>query len=163
MLFRHKEYVKNHVAGYNDENIILIENGDMLELDEYGARISEKHEMFKTFIDEESSEAIEYDVVRERKKLAYGGAISLVVTVSKATHRLAGDPQITMNGVAGIDPTNGFLADARRTVTDAVNEMKRDQIADKTVFKENLRVHLKRFVQRELGTKPVIVTTVVEV
>ena len=28
-------------------------------------------------------EEIEYDVVRERKKLAYGGAISLVVTVEK--------------------------------------------------------------------------------
>lgn len=163
MLFRHKEYVKNHVAGYNDDNIILIENGDMLELDEYGARISGRHEMFKTFIDEESSGAIEYDVVRERKKLAYGGSISLVVTISKATHRLAGDPQLTMNGVAHIDPTNGFLAKARQTVVDAVGNMKRDQIADKTVFKENLRIHLKRFVQRELGTKPVIVTTVVEV
>jgi hypothetical protein len=56
-----------------------------------------------------------------------------------------------------------FLAAARQTVIDAVGEMKRDQIADKTVFKENLRIHLKRFVQRELGTKPVIVTTVVEV
>jgi hypothetical protein len=41
--------------------------------------------------------------------------------------------------------------------------MKPAQISDKTVFKENLRIHLKRFVQRELGTKPVIVTTVVEV
>ena len=163
MLFRHKEYVKNHVAGYNDDNIILIENGDMLEIDEYGIRIVEKHELHRTFIDEESSEEIEYDVVRERKKLAYGGAISLVVTVNKATHQLSGEPQLTMNGVAHIDPKNGFLAAARQTVIDAVGEMKRDQIADKTVFKENLRIHLKRFVQRELGTKPVIVTTVVEI
>ena len=37
MLFRHKEYVKNHVAGYSDDNIVLIENGDVLELDEFGA------------------------------------------------------------------------------------------------------------------------------
>ena len=32
MLFRHKEFVKNHL-GYAEENIILIENGDVLELD----------------------------------------------------------------------------------------------------------------------------------
>jgi ribonuclease J len=31
MLFRHKEFVKNHL-GYAEENIILIENGDVLEL-----------------------------------------------------------------------------------------------------------------------------------
>lgn len=163
MLFRHKEYVKNHIPGYSDDNIVLIENGDLLEIDEFGARVVAKHDLHKTFIDEESSGEIEYDIVRERKKLAYGGAISLVVTVDKTTHRLSGNPQITLNGVAGLIPTNGFAANARQTVIDAVNEMKREQIADKTVFKENLRIHLKRFVQKHLGTKPVIVTTIVEV
>lgn len=172
MLFRHKEYVKHHVAGYDDQNIILIENGDLLELDEFGARIVEKNELHRTFIDEESLEEIEYDVIRERKKLAYGGAISLVVTVNRKTHELVGDPHITFNGVAGMAEAatvsigangNTFGAEARRAIADAVSEMKREQIADRTVFKENLRIHLKRFVQKEIGTKPVIVTTVVEV
>lgn len=163
MLFRHKEYVKNHVAGYSDDNIVLIENGDVLELDEFGARVVDKHELHKTFIDEESMGEIEYDVVRERKKLAYGGAISLVVTIDKKTHQIQGEPQITFQGVAGLDSTNGFAADARQAIAEAISEMKRDQIADKTVFKENLRIHLKRFVQKEIRTKPVIVTTIVEV
>ena len=163
MLFRHKEYVKNHVPGYSDDNIVLIENGDLLELDQFGARVVEKHDLHKTFIDEESLGEIEYDVVRERKKLAYGGAISLVVTVDKATHQIAGEPQITFQGVAGLDPKNGFARDARQAISEAISEMKREQIADKTVFKENLRIHLKRFVQREIQSKPVIVTTIVEV
>lgn len=163
MLFRHKEYVKNHVPGYTDDNIVLIENGDLLEIDEFGARVVEKHELHKTFIDEESMGEIEYDIVRERKKLAYGGAISLVVTIDKSTHQLAGEPHITFQGVAGLEPTNGFAAEARQAITDAISEMKREQIADKAVFKENLRIHLKRFVQKEIRTRPVIVTTVVEV
>ncbi|MDM7922808.1 MAG: ribonuclease J [Pyrinomonadaceae bacterium] len=163
MLFRHKEYVKNHVAGYGDDNIILIENGDLLELDDFGARVVEKHDLHKTFIDEESLEEIEYDIVRERKKLAYGGAINLVVSIDKKAHTLIGEPHVTFTGVAGIDPLNGFAAEARQAVSDAIGEMKREQVADRTVFRENLRLHMKRFVQKELGTKPVIVTTVVEV
>jgi ribonuclease J len=163
MLFRQKEYIKNHVAGYSDEDIVLIENGNVLEIDEYGARIVEKHELFKTFVDEESMEEIEYDIVRERKKLAYGGAISLVVTVDKKAHTLVGEPQITLNGVAGLDAMNGFAADARKAVAEAIEDMKPAQIADRTVFKENLRIHLKRYVQKELSSKPVIVTTVVEI
>ena len=144
----------------------------------------------------ESLGEIEYDVVRERKKLAYGGAVSLVVTVDKGSHKLVGEPQITFSGVAGLGSADtlvrvsaehekngdgsgsfaasgdadrsvraplGFAAAARSAISDAVAEMKRDQIADKAVFKENLRIHLKRFVQKELGTKPVIVTTIVEV
>jgi ribonuclease J len=163
MLFRQKEFIKNHIAGYSDDNIVLIENGNMLEIDQYGAKVVEKHELHKTFIDEESMEEIEYDIVRERKKLAYGGAISLVVTVDKKTHKLSGDPQINFQGVAGINPLNGFATAARDAVSQAINEMKTEQIADRHVFKENLRIHLKRYVQNELGTKPVIVTTIVEV
>jgi ribonuclease J len=163
MLFRHKEFVKNHVPGYSDENIILIENGDVLEIDDFGARVVERHELHKTFIDEESMEEIEYETIRERKRLAYGGAISLVVTVDKKTHQLAGEPQISFNGVAGLDLSNGFAADAREAVSEAVEEMKPGQIADTAVFRENLRIHLKRFVQKKLQGKPVIVTTVVEV
>ncbi len=163
MLFRHKEFVKNHVEGYTDDNIVLIENGYVLEVDEFAAKVVEKRELHKTFIDEESLGEIEYDVVRERKKLAYGGAISLVVTIDRSTHELAGEPQITFQGVAGIDPTNGFAADARSAIRTAIGDMKKEHIVDRNFFKENLRILLKRFVQKEIGTKPVIVTTIVEI
>ncbi len=163
MLFRQKEFIKNHVGNYSDDDIILIENGNVLEIDEYAAKIVDRHELHKTFIDEESMEEIEYDIVRERKKLAYGGAISLVVTVDKKQHTLAGEPHITFQGVAGVDELPSFGKQARDAVSAAVADMKPAQIADRNAFKENLRIHLKRFVQRELSSKPVIVTTVVEV
>ena len=164
MLFRHKEFVKNHVAGYNDDNIILIENGEVLEVDQFAAKVVEKHELHKTFIDEESMGEIEYDVVRERKKLAYGGAISLVVTIDKATHQLAGEPQITFHGVAGMSvpgavatgfPGNGvsnFGAMARQAVSAAINDMKREHIVDRNFFKENLRI-LPHDVRRRAGRR----------
>lgn len=163
MLFRHKEFIKNHIAGYSDENVILIENGDVLEFDDTGARLLDKKELNRTFIDEESLGEIEYDVIRERKKLAYGGAVSLVVTVNKKTKELAGEPKLSFQGVAGIDLTNGLVGEARKTITEAVEAMTKAQITDTTLLQENLRVHLKRFLQKEIGTKPVIVTTIVEV
>lgn len=163
MLFRHKEYVKNHVEGYTDENVILIENGDVLEFDDYGARLLDKKELNRTFIDEESLGEIEYDVIRERKKLAYGGAVSLVVTVNKKTGELANEPKLSFQGVAGIDLSNGIVGEARKTITEAVEAMTKAQITDTNLLQENLRVHLKRFLQKEIGTKPVIVTTIVEV
>jgi ribonuclease J len=51
MLFRHKEFVKNHL-GYAEENIILIENGDVLELDGERAAVVDKREIGRTFIDD---------------------------------------------------------------------------------------------------------------
>lgn len=163
MLFRHKEFIKNHIEGYSEDNIILIENGDLLEFDELGARVVDKHELSRTFIDEESLGEIEYDIVRERKKLAYGGAVSLVVTFDKATSEMAREPQITFQGVAGVDADNGISEGARETITEAVEAMTKADLRDLTILQENLRVHLKRFLQKEIGTKPVIVTTIVEV
>ena len=163
MLFRHKEFVKNHVEGYTDDNVILIENGDVLEFDDYGARVVEHRQLERTFIDEESSGEIEYDIIRERKKLAYGGAVSLVVTVNKKSKEIVGEPKITFQGVAGVDSSNGIGANARQTITEAVAAMTIAQMTDVKALQENLRIHLKRFLQKEIGTKPVIVTTVVEV
>jgi len=163
MLFRHKEYVKNHIAGYTDENVILIENGDILEFDEFGARIAAHNNLEKSFIDEESLAEIEYDVIRERKKLAYGGAISLVVTINKKTREIIGEPQISYQGVANINFANGFTNEAGQMIIEAIAAMKKEEIADQKGFQEKLRIHLKRFVQKEIGTKPVIVTTVVEI
>jgi ribonuclease J len=163
MLFRHKEFIKNHVEGFTDDNVILIENGDILELDERGARIAAHNELNKTFIDEEGSEEIEYETVRERKKLAYGGLISLVVTIDGETKKLKNEPQITVQGVAGIDPLNGSLKNTRDAVADIIEGMKREDFTDKKFAQENLRVQLKRYIQKETGAKPVIISTIVEV
>jgi ribonuclease J len=163
MLFRHKEFVKNHIAGFDDQNIILIENGDIFEIDEFGARVAAKNELHKRFIDEESLGEIVYDTVRERKKLAYGGAISLVITLDKKSKELLDQPQITFNGVAGIDFTNGMIEEARQNIKNAIESMSKDEFQDKVWFKENLRIHLKRFIQKMTGTKPVIIPTIVEV
>jgi ribonuclease J len=163
MLFRHKEFIKNHIKGYTDDNVILIENGDVLELDGDRAMVVEKNDIGKAFIDEGASEEINYEIVRERKKLGYSGMISLVVAVDRETKKLKGEPQITVQGVAGINPLNGLLQNARQSIIDVVAETKRENFQSVNYMAETLRVHLKKLIQQETGTKPVIVSTVVEV
>jgi len=163
MLFRHKEYIKNHIEGYTDDNVILIENGDVLELNENSATVVEHNDVGKTFIDEAVSEEIDYEIVRERKKLGFSGLITLVVAVDKETKKLKSEPQITIQGVAGINPLNGLLQNVRQSVAEVVTQTKRENFQDKKFMAETLRIHLKRLIQQEIGTKPVIVSTVVEV
>src|SRR5437870_12192804 len=100
MLFRHKEFVKNHL-GYAEENIILIENGDVLEFDGERAAVVDRREIKRTFIDDTGFEEIEFETVRERKKMAYEGMITLVITINGETGELQGPPQIIAQGVRG--------------------------------------------------------------
>jgi ribonuclease J len=134
-----------------------------LEIDERSAQVVEHNDVGKAFIDEGGSEEIDYEIVRERKKLGFSGLITLVVAVDKETKKLKSEPQITASGVAGINPLNGLLQNARQSVAEVVAETKRENFQDKNFMAETLRIHLKRLIQQETGTKPVIVSTVVEV
>src|SRR5256884_2601736 len=156
MLFRHKEFVKNHL-GFAEENIILVENGDVLELDGERAAIVNKHEIKRTFIDDSGFEEIEYETVRERKKMAYEGMITLIVAINGETGELQAPPQIVAQGVRGFESTNGSTRGAQQVVTAALAGASRKTLAAKSLLKEHIRLELKRFIQKETGARPVIV------
>ncbi|HSP61579.1 MAG TPA: ribonuclease J [Pyrinomonadaceae bacterium] len=179
MLFRHKEFVKNHL-GYAEENIILIENGDVLELDGERASVVGRREIKRTFIDDSGFEEIEFETVRERKKMAYEGMVTLVMTINGQTGELEAPPQFVAQGVRGFESPNGaavsgpkaqvsgngakhLLKDAQRVVTAALAGASKKMLDDESLLKEHVRVELKRFIQKETGAKPVIVPVIQQI
>ncbi len=162
MLFRHKEFVKNHL-GYAEENIVLIENGDVLELDGERAAVVGKREIGRTFIDDTGFEEIQSETIRERRQLAYEGMVTLIVTINGQTGELQSPPEIVTRGVRGFDSTNGSLKDAQRVVAAAIAGASRQTLADESLLKEHVRVELKRFIQKLTGARPVIMPFVVQV
>jgi ribonuclease J len=162
MLFRHKEFIKNHL-GYAEDKIILIENGDVLELDGERAVVVDKREVKRTFIDETGFEEIDTETVRERKQLAYDGVVTLVVTINEETGALEAPPEIVARGLIGVDGSNGFIKDAQRVVTEAVENAPLAERRDTSLLKELVRLGLKRFIQKQTGAKPVIMPVIVQV
>src|SRR6266849_4692610 len=179
MLFRHKEFVKNHLS-YAEENIVLIENGDVLELDGERAAIVDKREIKRTFIDDSGFEEIEFETVRERKKMAYEGMVTLIVSINTRTGGLETPPQFVAQGVRGFESPNGvavssprsqvpgngsthLLKGAQQVVTAALAGESKKMLDDESLLKEHVRVELKRFIQKETGAKPVIVPVIQQV
>src|SRR5215211_6865868 len=160
MLFRHKEFVKNHL-GYKEENIILIENGDVLELDGERAVVIDKKEIGRTFIDETGFKEIDSETVRERKQLAYEGTVMVVVTIDEETGALEGEPRIAARGVRGLSADNGFREDAKRVESAAIAGASRQTLSDESLLKEHVRIELKRFIQKQTGARPVITPVIV--
>src|SRR5438093_11835418 len=150
MLFRHKEFVKNHL-GYAEENIILIENGDVLELDGERAVVIDKKEIGRTFIDDSGFEEIDSETVRQRRQLANEGTVTLVVIINGATGELQAPPEIVAQGVQGFEGGNGSTRDAQRVVAAALAGASRQTLADESLLKEHIRVELKRSEERRVG------------
>jgi ribonuclease J len=165
MLYRHKEFLKNH-CDFPEANIILIENGDTLEVEPGRAKVVEKREIGRTFIDDSGFEEIDGEVVKERRQLAYDGVITPVVTIDEESGELEGEPEVVARGVLGLDGNGNsaaLLRDMRRVVTDTVKAATRDERRDSTVLKERVRLELKRYIQKQTGARPVIMPVVVQV
>ena len=162
MLFRHKEFVKNHL-GIPEHRIILIENGDVLELDGERAAIVDKRDTKRVFIDDSGFEEIESETVRQRKKMAYEGIVTLIVTINGESRKLETTPEIVARGVRGLDESNGFIKSAETAVTEAFSRASSAQLGDSTLLKEYLRIELKRFIQAQTGSRPVITPVVQQI
>ena len=165
MLYRHKEFLKNH-CDFPEANIILIENGDTLELEPGRAKVVAKREIGRTFIDDSGFEEIDGEVVKERRQLAYDGVITPVVTIDEESGELEGEPEVVARGVLGLDGNGNsatLLRDMRRIVTETVKKASRDERRDSSILKERVRLELKRYIQKQTGARPVILPVVVQI
>src|SRR2546430_12646847 len=88
--------------------------------------------------------------------MAYEVIVTLVVTINRASGELETAPRIVAHGVRGIDGANGFIKSAQAAVTNSFSKASAVQLADDTLLKEYLRVELKRFIQTQTGSRPVI-------
>jgi ribonuclease J len=165
MLYRHKEFLKNH-CDFPEANIVLIENGDVLELEPGRAKVVEKRDIGRTFIDESGFEEIDGEVVKERRQLAYDGVVTPVITIDEESGDLEGEPEVVARGVLGLDGNGNaaaLLRDMRRVVTEAVEKASRDERRDSSILKERVRLELKRYIQKQTGARPVILPVVVQI
>ena len=108
--------------------------------------------------------------MRERKQLAYEGTITVVVTLDEETGELRDEPHIVARGVRGLSangfgnsgaPMNYLMTDAKRVVEASITGASRQTLADETLLKEHVRVELKRFIQKQTGSRPVIMPVIV--
>lgn len=160
MLYRHKEYLRRHL-GFDEDRVILVENGDVIELDGKRAAVSDKWPVGRTFIDETEVgfEEVDSEIVRERRQLAYDGVITPVITINGETGQLEAPPEIATHGLLGMD---GLLREMKRLIAETVASASAREKSDTTLLKERVRLEVKRFIQRQTGTRPVIIPVIVQ-
>ncbi|MGH9945103.1 MAG: ribonuclease J [Pyrinomonadaceae bacterium] len=163
MLYRHKEFLKNHM-NIAEESIVLIENGDVLELDGERAKVIDKRDVGRVFIDDSGFEEIGRETVKARKQLAFDGVVTPVVTLNEETGALESPPEIVTRGLIGAEGNgNGLVREMQRIVTQAVEAAPAAELRDMSLLKERVRVELKRYIQKQTGARPVILPVVVQV
>lgn len=160
-LYRHSEAAQKW--GHAKSRIVLAESGDVIELDESSARVSEKVTVGRTLIDDSRSGRIDDLVIRDRKHLAYDGIVLPIVAINKTSGELESAPEVVQRGLAISDEGNGFLSKARTIVGETIAGATHEERVDWTLIKEKIRLDLKRYIQKETGRRPMIIPVVLEI
>jgi len=142
------------------EHAIVIEDGDVLELDKDDARKTEKVTAGRVLIDSGSSiDVVEDLVIRDRRILSEDGIVLAVLAINKRTGTVERAPEVVMRGFGGADITE----QARETMLKTLDSLSEEQKTDYGMVKEKVRVELKRLIQKSTGRRPLIMPVILEI
>ncbi len=142
--------------------ILLAENGDVIHVDDTGARLAGKAPVGRVLIDGTRTGEVGDEVLRDRRHLAEDGLVVPVVAINRQTGALEGVPDIITRGFV-MDGSPDLLADGARVLSDVVEQASIEERTDHGLIKEKLRVELRRFLRKRSGRRPFVLPVVMEI
>ena len=144
------------------EKVILLEDGEILDLDKNSANKTGKITVGRVCIDAGGSiDVVEDVVIRDRQHISEGGIVLPIITINKRTGKVETAPEVVMRGFAVDDPT--VIQESRLVVQRTLESSSDEEKADYGVIKEKIRSDLKRYIQKTMSRRPLIMPVILEI
>jgi len=162
-LAQHARIAKQVFTGIEPRpEVLLAENGDIIHIDEEGARLNGKAPVGRVLIDGTKTGEIGDEVLRDRRHLAEDGLVVPVVAINKQTGALEGVPDIITRGFV-MEDSEALLADGARLLSDVIDSASLEERTDHGIIKEKLRAELRRFFRKRSGRRPFVLPVIMEI
>lgn len=155
---KHKETAI--ACGIDERNIILMEDGDQIELNARGMRKIKTVKSGKVYIDNQRNNQIEEDVVMDRQELAENGIVIIVAFVDKQNKALIEKPKVSSFGLVSDRDDRNFSEEMENVLVSFLQNANKEVIDNKRVLENEIRQVLKKHIFRALKKYPVIVPTI---
>ena len=161
MLAAHAQLARE--GGIAEENIILAENGSVVELSENGVRIVDQVTAGMTFVDGLGVGDVEDVALRDRRRLSEDGVLIVVATLTGANGRgaLTAPPELIARGFGeGADP---LLEELRIEANRVLEELLADDVTEIKLLQEHVHDALGGVVYDRTRRRPMILPVLIEV
>jgi len=108
-------------VGMREEDVIVVENGQVVELSGGRIKLGDRIPGGYVFVDGQSIGEVDYDIMRERGKLARNGIFLIDISVDKLDGRLLHDPEIITRGFVSPEDAEEMIPEVRKRILDVVN------------------------------------------
>ncbi len=144
------------------QQALLLEDGDVLELDANTAVKAGKVTTGRVCIDAGSTtDVVEDLVIRDRKHLSEDGLVLAIITINKRTGKVESAPEVVTRGFVTGEIALGDQA--REIVNRTLEASSAEEKADYGVMKEKIRLDLKRYIQKSTSRRPMIMPIILEI
>jgi len=117
-------------VGIPKENVIVVENGQIVELSGKNIKLGERIPGGYVFVDGQSIGEVDFSVMREREKLARNGIFLIDISVDKLSGKLLHEPEIITRGFVSQEDADELLPEVRKHIMDVVNNSSWDSEKD---------------------------------
>ncbi len=143
-------------------NVMLIESGDVLEIDAQGARKAGRINVGRVCIDSGSrTDVVEDLIIKDRRHLSEDGFVMPVIAINKLTGRVEAPPEIVTRGFNAGETIE--IERLKEIVSETLNLSSAEEKADYGVIKEKIRTDLKRYISRQTQRRPLIMPVILEI
>ena len=162
MQHRHAELARQ--SGMADEDILILENGDVLELEADNAEVVDKVPTGMVFVDGSELGDPEGVVLRDRQQLAADGILIAVVTVDAQTGDSVAPAELVARGFLHDDERlKGVLDECGAALDELMEELGAEHVTGRKLIREDISLRLSELVFRRTKSRPLVMPVVVEV
>jgi len=109
-------------VGIPKENVIVVENGQIVELSGKNIKLGQRIPGGYVFVDGQSIGEVDFSIMREREKLARNGIFLIDISVDKLNGKLLHEPEIITRGFVSQEDAEELLPEVRRHIMNVVND-----------------------------------------
>ena len=154
-------------VGMDKENIILKQNGDVVEFvnGELNIECFDKVKCDEILVDGNNGEDIGDLVLKDREMLGENGIVIISCTLDKATKKIVGGPEILTRGFIFVKENQELLEETRDLCYELIDNNTREATkrVDYSKIKNDVREKLGHFFYEKTELKPMIITVIQEV
>ena len=161
MLKAHEKIAKK--TGIEARNIVIAENGELVELLKDKIRITSKVTAGNILIDGSGVGDVGNIVLRDRRLLSQDGILLVVVTLDKATKAIVSGPEIISRGFVYVRESEHLIDRAVGIVREAVEENVSGTNFDWSSLKQDVRDSLSSHLYEATKRRPMILPIIMEI
>ena len=154
-VMRHKE--TGMMCGVPERNILLMTDGEQIEVSPKYMRKVKTVKTGKTYIDNQNNHQIDDDIILDRQKLATDGIVMLVAQVDGQHGKMVAKPKVTTFGIVADKQDKFFAKEMEEIIEHFLLHLKEGMIENPRALENDLRQIVRKHIFRKMKKYPLIV------